>query len=843
MTTEQIQLIQTDGVPPEVVEQILPSVETLLAEAVDMDYQAERILQLLRLQKSDAFDRGIQNVAPTMDDNGVVRMTPFGVSTGSRDDQEGTRELDYNPRKTRSYRDKFVAVLGQRPFYNCTAEPNDPTSNTDRRGARQVNLLIQKFQNEWPLRKINNQLFFFLFKHGTALGKVRPVTDAKKFGTTDVPNMVPQEEVLHPGGHMCIGCGGLSEGTTIDQTIDCPGCGAPLSAMDYQPPITATTIAQQGVKSYANTSIEVDLLNGYFYTVPFNVQSLKTPWLIEECEKHKGEILKAIPNARKIVGNVAGGLLSRNAAETTATTARMASQTQMGTISGNRTNLWSFRQKWLDTAVFELIQDDTKRALVQQYWPLGMMVTQVEDKVVALKNVNLEKRFSYCQPSMSDYLYCDGISWGMHGMDDAYSNLLNIAQQTLESGIARYALNPDYFDGQAMNDLRYSPNRFVEMLPKTGESLESAFRIFPPASYPTQLPEMMTTVDQSLQHICGVLEQLFGEMPPNLTLGQARMMLNQGLMQLGTVGDNATNFYEQTFTNAVNLLCDVSQVNPNFHGEQIDLELIRNSSWSIKGGTVMPRTFAERQTELLTMLTTTPQLADALKVTHPVNFDVLTSLLDLPDLKNPDMDAMEAIGDIIDQLWEGTPQQPPQGPPDPITGMLPPPGPPEPSIPFDSLVYPAQMAVQLAQAALLERNGQNRQNTPGYANVRAFLQAAQDAASAQAAASAKQPTPPPKLSISAKIPDLTPEMEGAIFNDFSLNVPAPHPGQMEARAMQPQGAPAGPGGSPPSGGGGQGGAPPPPSQPSGSGPGPGMPPADTLLQAGVPSMAMPPAGA
>jgi len=838
MTDEQLQLVQTDNIPLEVLKKVLPAVEKLLIECVDMDYQSERILQLLRLEKSDAFDRGIQNVAPTMDDNGVVRLTSFGVTAGQRTDDDGGRGLDYNPRKTRSYRDKFVAVLGQRPFYNCTAEANDPTDNNDRRGARQVNLLIQKFQNEWPLKRLNNQLFFFLFKHGTVLGLVRPVTDAKKFGTTTVPNMVEQQQTIHPGGHFCIGCGSIAEGTNIDQFPTCPGCGSQLGPEDHQPPLTVNVPVQQGTKVYANISVEVDLLNGYFFTVPFNVADLKTPWLIVECEKHKGELLKAFPGARKIVGNLAGGLLQQNAAQTTGTTARMASQSQMGTIRGQRTNLWSFRQTWIDSAVFELVQDDETRAMVKKAWPLGLKTTQIEDKVVSLKNEALQSRASYCQPSMSDYLFCDGISWGLHGMDDAYSNLINIAQEVLESGIARYAVNPEYFDAEALSVLRYSPQRFVEMLPKSGETLNNAFALFPTSDYPAQLPQMMELIDQNMQHICGVLEQLFGEMPPNLTLGQARMMLNQGLMQLGTVADNATYFYEQTYTNAVHLLCDVTKVDPSFQGEQIDLELIRNSHWTIKGGTGMPRTFAERQTELTRILTESPQLADSLKMTHPVNFPVLTSTLDFPDLKNPDLDAVEAINDIIDQLWDGQPQPATPGPPDPMTGQPPPPGPDEPSIPFDALVFPPQIAVQLAQAALLARGGQMKMNTPGYANVRAFLQAAQQAATPPPA-----PPPPPKLTFSGKIPPLTAEQEGALLNDFGITVPPPHPGAVQARAQETAanqapsgGGPGGPGG-PSSGPGGPGGPSGAPGGPNGPMPPPtGMPAPDSQMGSGVPSM-------
>ena len=300
------------------------------------------------------------------------------------------------------------------------------------------------------------------------------------------------------------------------------------------------------------------------------------------------------------------------------------------------------------------------------------------------------------------------------------------------------------------------------------------FAIFPTADFPAQLNPFLDVIEGVIQNITGMLPSVFGDMPAGLTLGQARMMLNQGLMQLGTVANNATHFYEDLFTNGVYLYLDVATVNPEFKGQQIDLDLIRQSAWTIKGGTVMPRTFAERQTELVQMIQQTPQLAQQLKVFDPVNFDKLTAYLDLPDLKNPDLDAMEAIKDIIDQLWQGEPiQQPP--PMDPMGQPSGPPPPPQPSIDFDPLVFDPQMTVSLCRASLLEPVGQQRANTPGYQNVRAFLQAAQ-----QAGTPPPPPPPPPKLSLSLQLDKAPAEQEMAVLNKFGIDTPFPSSPSMDA---------------------------------------------------------------
>src|ERR1044071_6828172 len=117
-------LIDTDQ--PQILPIVIDALETLLSKSVDSSYQGERVQQLLRLQRADFFYRGIQNIAPVMDPaTGNVAWSSYGLDSAKADPTALERAMDYNPRKTKSYGDKFVAVLGQRPFYNCGAEAND----------------------------------------------------------------------------------------------------------------------------------------------------------------------------------------------------------------------------------------------------------------------------------------------------------------------------------------------------------------------------------------------------------------------------------------------------------------------------------------------------------------------------------------------------------------------------------------------------------------------------------------------------------------------------------------------------------------------------------------------
>lgn len=804
MTTEQIQLIDCDPglkqIDPQtgkmILEVVVGAIETLMSESVDQAYNGERVLQLHRLERADNFYRGNQNIAPAMDPStGSLGWTTVGPVTQPVDAERNARAFDYNPRLTKSYGDKFIAVLGQRPFYNCTAEGGDPNNENDRRGARQVNLLIQMLMGQINCRVLNLQLFFKLYKNGTVLGLVVPIRDGKRLGYHEVANLVPQQE--------CLGCGGHPQ----DDSPTCPDCGGPTMTVPTPDP-------QNPTLKYPKTSVDLVLLDGYTTTWPFRVrfdpgQRLSSPWIVSKCERDRGEILRAFPQSRTIVGvGTNSPYSSGDASDATGATVRAEAYSQTGAIRSRPLDTWTDARVNLDVSRLEMIQNDHARGLAKQAFPDGVYLVQVENKTVAIRNEDYSKKFSACIPSMSDFLFTDGGCWGMLGLEDLYSNMLNIMAETLETGVMRFITNPEYVDADALNRSRYSPNRFTEAIAKYGDTLANAITPIPTSDYPEQMPQAFELVDTIIQNILGLLPQVYGQMPGGLTLGQARMMLNQGLMQLGTLAELATSFWEQSWTNAVNMYCEVAGTNPTYQGETVDLELIKSSDWTIRGDTAIPRTFAERVENLRDILMQSPQLATALKLDNPVNASRMREYFDLPDMEDPDADAMEALGELIDQLWQGEPIQPPppQPQPDPVTGMIdpnapaPPPAPPQPSIPYDGLVFDPMMTMQLARASLLKSmlkpTPQRNQQSAGFQNVRAFLMAAQQAA-----------TPPPekipiKINVTGKIPDVTPEQEGTLFNDAGVTVPPPHPGAVQARAMQgmaqgPQGAPPAGGGSPP----------------------------------------------
>ena len=112
-------------------------VEKLISSQIDEEAKFEKQWQFLRLQKADLYYRGLQYIAPQINNLGFVQYSPIGGVTSALDDT-GSSVYDYDIDQIRSLGRKFIAVLGQRSFQNVAFMPRDPNSEKDRVSARQA---------------------------------------------------------------------------------------------------------------------------------------------------------------------------------------------------------------------------------------------------------------------------------------------------------------------------------------------------------------------------------------------------------------------------------------------------------------------------------------------------------------------------------------------------------------------------------------------------------------------------------------------------------------------------------------------------------------------------------
>lgn len=713
------------------IEEFKDVLDTLLREYVDQDADAEKTLQLLRLEKADFYYRGIQNIAPQVNPSGgsPLGWTPVGVPTLTAAGQdESASYADYNFDLMKTYGKKFVAVLGQRPFYNNKALPDDPQSESDLRASRQADLLIQLLRSWWNVKLLNLRLAYFCWKAGTVFGMTRWIADANKYGFNEMPVVEPRPVTIDEGGFACFACGTTSvsmrtveipdeTGEMIPNTV-CPSCGGPLTNADYREPVSVNIPAETGIKKYANGRVELHLKTGLRVTVPFNAEDLPdTPYVMEESEENKGLLMELYGQGleKKIGSGTPEAPYSGDGTRMLGQTVRSATQSLIGSARAKSSSLWNFRRVWIRPYMYNLVKDEGKKKTLKEKFPDGMKIIRVEGVLVDLANENLDDFFSTCQPDVSDYLWTDGVMWGVMGHQDAWNNALNLAVEHLERGLPTYLADPDLIDVDAYNDRPFRPQEMIAAKPGSSVSLDNGVKMLPPATFPNQLQQLTGVIEQNVQSHTGVLPNLYGGGAPTETADQARNQLNQALMQLGTTGEHMTQFWVDAHTNAIWEIARHAVGPMQVSGETVDFEALKSGNWHIEGEIGIPRSFGERKDALMQIVSQNPQLAQALRVDDPVNIGAVSTYLDLPDLKNPDEDLRIAVNGIVDQLLKGEAVQGPDG-------MQ------HASIPFDSIVFDPTKTMAIVRDYLISGPGQKQQGSPGYDNVKAFLQEAMMAA-------------------------------------------------------------------------------------------------------------------
>lgn len=736
MTPAQAPTIQT---PPEqqpqqprltddqLLQLLKGEIDSVLGQYIDDESNAEKVLQYMRLRKADFYFRGIQYLAPMVDTNtGRLDYTPVGSpKTGYNGDDAGSNYLDYNLDIIKTYARKFIATLGQRPFYNMRAVPDNPSNEADRQAAREADKVIYLLDSQWNIKTLNLVMAYHLFKSGTVYPYVRWVADGNKYGWTEVPIYEEKETVVDPGGYVCFNCGVKSPELETVDTLDesgapqtqtvCPSCKEPLDQNSYQEATTALVPADTGrTKRYANGRVEIHFLNGMYVTVPFTAQSMEdVPYLDWQGELPVGQIISLYPQLREKMRRGGDLDISSGGAGNAQTgkLVRASAASQYG-IPRQAKNTETVRRVWLRPYQFELIQDEQKREIAKQYFPDGMRVVKVGGETVEIKPEKLDSHFTAVQPEVGDYVFRDGICWGILQHQDAINDTFNQLVEIIERTVTVHLADPEIIDTEAWNSSRNMPMEMIPVKPGTSVNMENGIKTLPQPRFPGEALQILSLVKENVESHTGVLPSIFGAGAPTQTAEQARNQLNQALMQLGTTGEFMIEGWREIHKMGIDEYIRNSPGGDMVGAEVIDIEAIKGGKYHLEGEIGIPRSFAERKDELKALVMQNPQLAQALAVDHPINAGAVRDYLDLPDLEDPTDDARQAVLDLIKKLLEGQAMQQPGPDGAPMD---------TPSLPFDDLVYDPQQTLDLMRFWAQSPAGRKLEGTPGYQNVMAMM--------------------------------------------------------------------------------------------------------------------------
>ena len=509
---------QTQTQPDE--KTVRDTVQKLLEAHVDDEASFEKMLQFLRIRKADYYLRGIQYIAPDLSPSGVIDYAPISSQNYAN---EGRGLLDYNIDQVKTYCRKFVATLGQRPFYNLKAIPENPQSEVDRAAAREAEKGYMLLRSQWPVKTKNLEMAYHAYKSGTTFAYTRYVVDANKYGYSTEPILEPRPVEIEPGGYKCFSCGAKSPqlntvdtldefGVPVPQTL-CPECGQPLSEAAFEPPVTADVPMDTGrVKQYPNGQVELHFMNGMFVTVPFFAPGLEeTPFLDLVTEEHVGRLLALYGD--ELRGKFKNGELQVDegggAVQTGGVAARASAYSQVGMPRHVESkNLKTWRRTWIRPFYYELIEQEDVRAALKQAYPQGMKVVRVGREVIKIEGEQLDPYFTAIYPEVGEYVFRDGISWGILQHQDLINDVINQLAEIVERCNSATLIWADVIDTNRLNDRAGAPAEYIPVKP--GTDLNNSMRETKSPTFPKEATQLISIATENIQTNTGVLPNIFG---------------------------------------------------------------------------------------------------------------------------------------------------------------------------------------------------------------------------------------------------------------------------------------------------------------------------------------------
>lgn len=746
--------------------------ENVLEKNVDREVDYEKQWQLLRLRKCDLYVRGLQFIGLD-DSNGYADWMPVGPSntmTGGTDDNNSGL-YDYNIDIVDSFRKKYIAILGLRPFYNAVAVADDPQSEIDQKAARQANLCAVWMRAKWGIRVQNISMFDKQFTAGTVYIHNPFVADKQLFGEVEEPNYEAQ-------------------------SVDQPPTSDPLTGAQ-QPTAPLSVLQASAPKKYPGSGPAFYLYDGTMVTVPFSCRNFKkVPWLVLEKEDNRGMLLQMYGDALRSRMNKTGDIVEAtdSAAQEQGKRTRAAMTSLTGTYRPGNDSLWTHYRCWFATFMYEFFPDKDIRDLLYEKFPDGLKISKVGGIIVRIENEAVGSVWGCVPPFPGNTIYQDPVCWGILGNQDIINFLANIAVAREERGLPTAIVQAGLIDTEALASRRYLPNEVLEAVPSFGGSLREAMVSLPtPNKDDGAGASLHAMVMDNTQTLLGLPPTVWGGQSQQETLGGRRLELSQGLMQLAVPGEMVSQGYVEAYDRGCKLIAahapkgfaiPVPDDKQGMTSEMLDLEALRAGKYHFESDPQMPMTHGEMVEQLTGIIKENPEMAVAMGLQSPLAAQAVRDYIlpGMPDIPSPDADVRDKVVERIQELLR---QQPIPGVPDPATGQ---PGPMLPSIQPEDFVDNPQQHMQLTKEWLNTGAGRKAASDParmsGYQNVVAYGLLCE-----QKALPPPMPPPPPKppsLTVTAKAVDLVnPAVQQILQQDFNLGangsgMPPPMPQQQGA---------------------------------------------------------------
>lgn len=774
---QEIGAVEAPPTKEQLIAHLNEPLKRVLEEDVCGDSDPDALYRIWNARRNYLMFRGFQWLAPTLSNDGFADLQAIGTgypgSGGGNAD--GDNAYAYSQNNIRGKGRKFIAVLGQRAP-NVIAEGDDPDDEKGSKASRTANTCNSILDAWWDIDERNMEVAQKIWTIGPAFIYTPWNADGDLYGWTEEPQMEAAQMPIGESQAHCQQCGA----DNAPDSQSCQQCGAPLGLEDVSEPETGSVPKVAKVNKYPNGRVECYICDTFTVTVPSETQRMETcDWLRYQLEENKGKLLSKFEQLRKKPPTEG----SESTASVAGKEARDSAFSPSGTsMRRNTSTRWTYTRTWLRPWMYEFAKSNDIRKVLHENYPTGIKITQVGGEIVDLEEEQLDMVWAVGKPETGENVNVDPVCQDLISSQLLTNHMLNIGAETLERGIPITLADPRVYNFEQINRRSARPAEIYPALATVGDNLSDAFWTTQPAVFSNQQMPFISGVEEAATEGVGVTPAIFGGGDAAPTAREAEIRKNAAMMQLGVTWTYMRKVWERAKRNGV---LQLAKYGPGIVREgklMADLGQLSEGGWTFHADEAIPATWGQQRDLLMFMMEKPPEVLQAFGYNRPENIEKANTLLGMQGWYVPGRDDVDKTRDTIYKLLQGSPQQGPDG-------SL------QPSIPADKFEDDHQLVVQYVQGWSQSIAGRTarEQNPEGYANVIAWGTA--HSTLAQPPPPTPPPPPPPKLSFTAGLDKMPPEVTQAVFKDFNLagppSPPAPMPGtppQMPGNGA-PNGAP------------------------------------------------------
>jgi len=232
---------------------------------------------------------------------------------------------------------------------------------------------------------------------------------------------------------------------------------------------------------------------------------------------------------------------------------------QQSNSGSSNAYLATFSRTWLRPWVFEELPDGDDKDALKEAFPDGCYVGFAGETYCESRNESMDDHLALCHALPGDGMHRPSVGKSMMSAQEAFNDMMNLAQETFEYGVPSTWVDQDAIDIDAITEQESKPKMYLPFERQNDASAESHFFQEAAAEPSPSMMSFMQDVQGPLcQFLTGQQPSLFGaEMDAQQTASGYSMARNQAMGVMGLNWMPYVQFWSTVMGQAVRAAAEV----------------------------------------------------------------------------------------------------------------------------------------------------------------------------------------------------------------------------------------------------------------------------------------------